>query len=261
MTIKPCIRSCIRSATAKPPASGSLSLRQQSINIMTPLSGRIWVVGSSWEGLENASALPITGAGQSVLRWRDIIASDPFSQTSIGVARPTSSAALTPKSLNFDGGNDRLTTSTTYLSGTAYTLIIASKSTVMGAARTTVGASASSSYASIGHDSGQQWTCKSGDAVITSAVSAGSLSIVELRRDGSSAEAWVNGASIGTASPTLGGTGIAPMFGALSTSGTASEFFGGQIAFVAMVDSALSTANRKTIANYAAEHCGMSAIY
>lgn len=240
---------------------GGLSLRQQSINIMTPLSGRIWLVGASWEGLENASSTPITGSGQTVLRWRDIVATDPISQTTVGAARPTSSAALTPKSVNFDGGNDRLTTSTTWLAGTAYTLIIAAKSTVMGAARTAVGSSAALSYASIGHDSGQQWVCKAGDSVITSAVSAGSLSIVELLRDGSAAEAWVNGASIGTASPTLGGTGIAPMFGALSATGVASEFFGGQIAFIALVDSALSTSDRQTIANYAAQHCGMAAVY
>ena len=239
---------------------GGLSLRQQSINIMTPLSGRIWLVGSSWGELINNSFSVVTTAGESVRTWRDIVASAAASQGTNPAARPTSSTALTPKSVNFDGSNDFLNPSTG-LTGTAYTLIIAAKSTVMGAARTAVGASASSSYASIGHDSGQQWVCKAGDAVITSAVSAGSLSIVELRRDESSAEAWVNGASIGTASPTLGGTGIAPFFGAIKATSVASEFFGGQIAFIAAVDSALSTSDRQTIANYAAQHCGMAAIY
>lgn len=258
-SIKSCIRGCIRHPIDKRP-DDALSLRQQSINIMTPLSGRIWLVGSSWGDLINSSFESVTSAGESVRSWADIVASYKASQGANAAARPTSSTALTPKSVNFDGSNDRLIPFTA-LAGTAYTLIIAAKSTVMGAARTAVGASAALSYASIGHDSGQQWVCKAGDAVITSAVSAGSLSIVELRRDGSAAEAWVNGTSIGTASPTLGGTGIAPMFGALSATGVASEFFGGQIAFVAMVDSALSTADRKTIANYAASHCGMSALY
>lgn len=242
---------------------GALSLRQQSINIMTPLSGRIWIVGTGYEGLHTTvpPSGAITTSGVGVQYWVDAVASSNAYQTT-APARPTSSAALTPKSINCNGGNQRMVLTSARLNSTEWTLIVAAKSGAVGSARTAVGIAGGGSYASIGHDSGQAWIAKIGDQTITaSLLSAGTFSIVEARRDGSACEMWLNGVSVGTATTAAGATSLAPMIGALSNGGSAVEFWSGQIAFVAMVNSALSTADRRTIAQYAAEHCSMSAIY
>lgn len=238
------------------------SLRQQSIDIMAPLSGRIWLVGDDWSGpSSNLVGSPsVTGAGQQVQSWADIVVgvAGGLITQSVFNFRPTSSAALgTPKAVNFDGTNDRLTSVNRGI-GTAYTVILAAKSTVMGAARKAFGAASAGASIAIGHDSGQQWQCLVGESTISSTASAGALSIVELRRDGASAQAWVNGASIGTASPALGGSGLYPLLGCYNNGGAASEFFGGQIAFFAIVETALTTNERETIARYAAQHCGLT---
>ncbi|UOF76812.1 hypothetical protein [Caudoviricetes sp.] len=242
------------------PINQSVSKRQAAINVLSPLSGLMWVVGTGYEWLytQPPPLGPITTSGVGVQYWVDTVASANAYQTTTA-ARPTSSAALTPKSINCDGTNDRFSNVPTRLNSTEWTLIVAAKSGAVGSARTAAGIVGGGSYASIGHDSGQSWCAKIGDQTITAGLlSAGTLSIVEARRDGSACEMWLDGVSVGTATTAAGSATLAPMIGALSNSGSAAEFWSGQVAFVAMVNSALSTADRRTIAQYAAEHCGLS---